>query len=148
MKSLERFYFKSSINIWVEILLWTIITFICSSVIFTYNNQDQDLFVLWIFQGLIIGFLLWIRYDTYYILTSDYLYYRNGPIRGKIAIKNITKMKSHKGIMIQSLLKPALGYDGIYLYYNKFDDIYISPLEKEKFKKSLMRINANIINLD
>lgn len=148
MKSPDRFYFKSSINIWTEILIWGLVFFMAATIIFTYDTEEPYLFWVCIFHGAVIAFLLWIRYDTYYILTSTYLYYRSGPIRGKITIKNITKIKSHHGLIVQSFLKPALGYDGLYIFYNKFDDIYLSPLDKEGFKKKLMEFNTTITNLD
>jgi hypothetical protein len=148
MASEESHYFKSSINIWTEIIIWGTILFMTASILFLADTNKSDLFWVGIIHIALIVLFLWIRYQTYYILTSYYLWYRSGPVRGKIALKNISKIKLHQGIVIKSFLKPALGYDGFYLYYNKFDDIYISPVDKEKFINKLMESNPNIINLD
>jgi hypothetical protein len=43
-----------------------------------------------------------------------------------------------------SFIKPALDKDGLIIYYKKFDDLFISPENKEDFIAALREINPDI----
>ena len=97
-----------------------------------------------ILLGLIDSLFLWIVFDTKYKIKENKLYYCSGPIRGKIDILKINKIESVKTWYVTSILKPALGSYGLTITYNRFDDIYISPKNKEDFIAELLKINPNI----
>ncbi|ESU21282.1 hypothetical protein FCR2A7T_05790 [Flavobacterium cauense R2A-7] len=97
-----------------------------------------------ILLGLIDCLFLWIVFDTKYKIKENKLYYCSGPIRGKIDILKINKIESVKTWYVTSILKPALGSYGLTITYNRFDDIYISPKNKEDFIAELLKINPNI----
>lgn len=42
------------------------------------------------------------------------------------------------------LSSPALSLDRIGVLYNKYDEIFISPKEREEFIKELLKVNPNI----
>lgn len=42
------------------------------------------------------------------------------------------------------LSSPALSLDRIGVVYNKYDEIFISPKEREEFIKELLKVNPNI----
>lgn len=86
----------------------------------------------------------WMLFDTKYVIKGELLYYNSGPIRGKINIMKIRKIEHQKGWYQKSLMKPALSMNGLYLYYEKFDDIYISPKDKIEFVNYLLKINPKI----
>jgi Bacterial PH domain len=43
------------------------------------------------------------------------------------------------------LSSPAASLDRIAIVYNKYDEIYISPKNREDFIKELLKINSDII---
>ena len=42
------------------------------------------------------------------------------------------------------MYRPALDQDGLTIYYEKFEDIFISPKDKEGFIAALMTVNPAI----
>jgi hypothetical protein len=86
----------------------------------------------------------WMLFDTKYIIKGEILFFNSGPIRGKINIMSIRKIEHQKGWYQKSFMKPALSMNGLYLYYDKFEDIYISPKDKTTFVNYLLKINPKI----
>lgn len=78
---------------------------------------------------------------TEYTISENALNVKSGFLVNKrIDVKSIRKIENTKSI----ISAPALSRDRILLIYNKFDDIQISPKEKEEFIKHLLSINPNI----
>lgn len=95
---------------------------------------------------LAVGFLFyWILKDTKYTFTEDTLHYCCGPFRGKINVADIRAIEHQEGFYCYSLVKPALGFNGLYIHYNSFDDVYISPKDKEGFVNYLLTTNPKIL---
>jgi hypothetical protein len=59
----------------------------------------------------------------------------------KIDIKSIRKIYRTRNI----ISSPALSLDRIAIVYNQYDEVLISPINKEDFIEELMKINPNII---
>ena len=109
----------------------------------------NDLMVIIPFQLICwacIILLVWIYFKTYYQLTSEYLLYRTGPITGKIKIDRISEIITGK--IAFANFKPATGINGLILKYNRWDEIYISPENKDKFIEELLKLNKNILITD
>jgi hypothetical protein len=82
--------------------------------------------------------------DTRYVIKNHFLLYRSGPIRGRINIEQIQKIKRHSGLYVPVTLKPALDTKGFIITYNKYDDLFISPIKSDLFLEELMKINPKI----
>ncbi len=94
-----------------------------------------------------VGFLLtWMLMGTSYIMNKEYLRYKAGPIKGKIALDSIRQVKVGKTLYVG--LKPASARNGIVIYYNKYDEIYISPESNSHFVEELKKLNPSIEVLD
>lgn len=140
--------FSSSKNKFHIVLLSTICIFLMTMVIRVSLYQkvkEPPIFIFYILIPAIIICLLWILFDTKYIIKDKILYYSSGPIRGKIDIEKIRKVKYHSGWYVPTILKPALDTNGLLITYSQFDDMYISPKEQEQFVAELLSINPNII---
>lgn len=138
--------FQSSKNYFVLSLLWLIVVFLLVIPFIPKDSSESNktpIFMIVIFY-LIAGMIIWLLVDTNYRINNNKLYYNSGPIRGTIEIENIRKIERWNNWYVTSTLKPALGTDGLIIYYNKFDDIYISPKGKEDFIVALRKINPNI----
>ncbi len=60
--------------------------------------------------------------------------------RTKIPIQSIHKVYRTR----MPLSSPALSLDRIGIVYNKYDEIFISPKEREEFIKELLKVNPTI----
>ncbi len=138
--------FQSSKNYVMVSFLWAIIIFLVAIPFSEASDEKGDKLPV---IGIVIlyfisGMLIWMLLDTKYRIKNKHLFYCSGFIRGSIEIDHIRKVERWNKWYVTSFIKPALGKDGIVIYYNKFDDIYISPKNKEVFISALLEINPEI----
>jgi amino acid transporter len=93
--------------------------------------------------ALVIAYLLWMWFDTYYTITGDKLFYRCALLRGSVNINTITEVVKNERLL--SGVKPALSLNGLIIKYNQWDEIYVSPKGDDEFIDALRRVNQNII---
>lgn len=91
-----------------------------------------------------IGLFLWIYFGTYYKIENGYLYHRSAIFRGKMKISSIRKITYHSGWYVPVVYKPSTDTVGVIITYNKFDDIYFSPKDRNKFVEDLLKLNPEI----
>ena len=126
--------FKSKVDWWLGLpLIYPIFLSITSIV-------DDEWYG---YMGLFIIILLIIIASkvTKYIISENQLtiqcfFYVNA----KIDILKIKKIEKTNSIVSS----PALSLDRIRINYNKYDEIFISPKEKQTFINQLLEINPNI----
>jgi len=137
--------FKSSRNIYIVITLWAVIVLLSLPFLVFIQSIPWQI-ILGAGSAIVIcdALLLWILFDTKYIIRNHYFNYYSGPYRGNINIKSIRKIETDNSFIKSTLLKPALGTNGLVIYYNKFDDIFISPADKNGFIKQILIINPDI----
>ena len=86
---------------------------------------------------IIISVLMWLIHSIKYKIVGEvlilWIY--------KIEIKTIKRIYK-TNIPLSS---PAASLDRIAIVYNKYDEIYISPKNREDFIKELLKINSDII---
>ncbi len=112
---------------------------------FEPSEKEKNLtFVpLFVLLGALILFIIAIKNTKYYIneniLVSQILFYKY-----KVNIETIRKIEYNHSIFVGTTTK--LGWDtkGLIVHYNKFDDFFISPANKEQFITQLLEINPNI----
>lgn len=128
----------------VGLILWGVIALVVVTVIIPIliNGFDKTPWFVFGILTLLLIFLTWIWFGTYYILTPYYLHYYSGPIRGKIPIASIVWVKHQR--VLWAGLRVALAYNGLLIRYNKYDEIYISPADKAAFIYALQQYNPNI----
>ena len=86
--------------------------------------------------------MAWIWFDTRYIIDGPYLYYQSGPFRGQVAIADIRSVVVNKTLWVG--FRPALATGGLIIRYNRWDEIYISPRNPERFLAVLTERNPRI----
>lgn len=86
--------------------------------------------------------ILWIYFDTYYIIEDRKLKYHSAFLNGEIEIKNIREVIYGKMIWVG--IKPALARNGLIIKFNKYDEIYISPINNDEMISDLMEFNPDI----
>lgn len=137
--------FKSSKNIYTVVTLWAVIVVLSLPfLVFIQSTPWQIILGTGSAVAVCDALLLWILLDTKYIIKTHYFNYYSGPFRGTIDIKSIRKIETDNNLFKSNLLKPALDTHGFVIYYNKFDDIFISPANKDRFIKQMLSINPDI----
>jgi hypothetical protein len=89
-----------------------------------------------------ISLILWIYFDTYYIIEDKKLKYHSAFLRGTIDIMNIREIVNGKTIWMG--IKPALARNGLSIKFNKFDEVYIAPIDNNGMISDLLEINPDI----
>jgi hypothetical protein len=96
----------------------------------------------YILNAIIALFLLWLFYDTRYEITKDTLKYKSGPIKGKIAIQEITQIVCGKTLWVG--MRPATAKNALIITYKKYNEVYISPSSNELFVHEILKHNSAI----
>ncbi len=109
-----------------------------------FDDNITAFYVVISINSLVLGLLTWLILQTNYTLDAQNLFYKSGPFKGTIAINSIKKIEFHNGIIVPTIWKPALSHVGLIVTYNHYDDIYISPENREEFVQKLTQINPNI----
>lgn len=98
----------------------------------------------WIgYLGIVLCFLfiVFISKSTRYIITENQLIVKcMFIVNDKIDISKIRKIEKTTSF----LSSPALSLDRIAIKFNKYDEVYISPKEKQAFVSDLLKINPEI----
>ena len=136
--------FKSKIG-WLSriITFGTTFLLIATVGIRIYQNQfiKEDLVGVLI-SLIVIPLLFSIYFNTQYELSKDRLSYKSGPLKGEIRVQDIVKIDLDKKLWVG--LKYATSMDGMVIYVGKFEEIFISPKDKEGFVKMLLEFNDKI----
>ncbi len=128
--------FKSKVDIALPIL------FLVSSIapiVIGIREKDWIIFVILIFT---IAFIMYLLYDTNYIVTEGNLKVHSGFIVNKnISISKIKAIKKTDSL----LSAPAASIsDRIEVFYENSKSIVISPNDKHGFIEELLKRNSNI----
>ena len=110
-------------------------------------NTDTKGFSFLIVVGvnaLVLIFLGIIYFNTYYTLNNQYLKYKSGLFGGKLKIETIIRVDYGKTQWV-GLRRYGLAQKGLIIYFNNYDDLYISPERQEQFIEQLISYNEKII---
>jgi general stress protein CsbA len=132
----------STFNKWVMTIVFIIV--IGATIPVIWEDDITAFYVVITINSIILGLLTWLILQTNYKLDAKNLYYKSGPFKGTIAVNSIKKIEFHKGLVVPVIWKPALSHVGLIITYNNYDDIYISPENREEFVQRLTQINPNI----
>ena len=132
----------STFNKWTMAIVFFIM--IGGTIPVIWEDDITAFYVVIGMNSIIVGLLTWLILQANYNLDAKNLYYKSGPFKGTIAVNSIKKIEFHNGIFVPTIWKPALSHIGLIITYNQYDDIYISPENREEFVQKLTQINPNI----
>ncbi|KAA3440375.1 PH domain-containing protein [Rufibacter hautae] len=137
--------FSSSKSWFITLVIWGTVALLCVLLIGELRSETPPLRKLGavVFCLLISGLLLWTWFGTYYRISGEVLQFRCGPLHGRIPIKQIREIKQHQHLWAG--LRPALGFQGVVINYNRWDTVYFSPAQKEAFLQALQAVNPQIV---
>lgn len=136
--------FKSRKDVFFTVVVYALLLFmlITTSISVSDKNRSTETIVTGLVTLLTCIFILWLFHGTYYVISKKTLYYYSGPFRGKVPIEKITSIRKGKTMWVG--LKPATAKNGLIIKYEKYNDIYISPLTNELFIKEILKVNPSI----
>lgn len=141
---MRTFKNKRNYRVFAEILLYLSPAILLILAVSYYQDKPMieafyaSLYMTILTQGLIAIFFFTTRYK----LDEKYFYYRSGFIFGKIEVSSIHKLDLNKTLFVG--MRPATSRNGIIIYYNKYDEIYISPENNVEFAEALLELNPEI----
>ena len=135
--------FLSSKNVFTVSILWGVVAVLLFLLVMGFRDQNIRL-VPMVILGLVTALIIWILFDTRYVIKNSFLLFRSGPFRGRIDINKIRKIEFYSGLYPQVMTKPALGTKGFIISYNNYDDVYVTPKNRNSFISELLKINPKI----
>ncbi|CAM4301830.1 PH domain-containing protein [Flavobacterium terrigena] len=115
-------------------------------IISIFTEKDINLIIfpaLGIYVFIILLFTI-LFYTTYYEIREDFLIVSLFFYKTKIKTSEIRSIKYSNSIIKTNLYKPGFDHKGIEIRYHKYDDIFISPKNRDQFIAQLQKINPNI----
>lgn len=106
------------------------------------GTPGEAILIIGIVECIISSLMLSLWYGTFYEIDSEYFYYRISFLKGKIPINAIHLIKTKSK---RSTVNISLSNDMMMIKYNTYDDITISPVDKEGFINALKLVNPNIV---
>ncbi|MBX0356943.1 PH domain-containing protein [Halobacillus sp. Nhm2S1] len=138
-------YFPSKRNIFYSITVWGLILFIFF--IYLFGGEPIGFQIItyrdplgYVMSGGMIVLLLWILFRTGYTVKDGHMYIHSGPLRKRIAIEDIKKIKSTKSL----ISSPALSIRKLEILYGEFMFTSISPKDEHKFLQVMKKENPHI----
>jgi hypothetical protein len=126
--------YKSKVDWWLGLVL---VYPIFSSVASIIEGE----WIGYIGIALCLLFIVFISKSTRYIISENHLIVKcMFIVNDKIEISKIRKIEKTNSI----LSSPALSLDRISIKFNKYDEVYISPKERQAFIDELLKINPEI----
>lgn len=104
--------------------------------------KTHELFTFIGVFALIYSLILLLAFLTDYKIKNRVLYCRSGIFKKELEISSIRKIEKSAKLYVG--WKLGLALKGIVIHYNKFDDLYISPLDEKEFINTLLEINPEI----
>ncbi|TNF48518.1 MAG: hypothetical protein EP305_05280 [Bacteroidetes bacterium] len=135
-KSRVDWFFKTAIAL-------ILVSFIAGFIQMMLDNESTSSLVLFsIVMGVVMLFLFSLIPTTYYDIKEDQLYCRSLFFKKKLPINSIRKVDV--GNSLYAGMKMSLALKGIIIYFNKYDEIYISPENQDAFVQHLVKIHPQI----
>lgn len=140
-----RLIFKSKVDWFYKIVLIIIPIIISVGAYFMMLDptvgQNELFFFIGVFL-LIYTLLLLLFFKTDYRIENNKLFCRSGFFKKSFEVSSIRKIE--KGVSLYVGWKLGLAFRGLVIYYNKFDELYITPENESEFIETLKNLNPEI----
>ncbi|MEI2406308.1 PH domain-containing protein [Niallia taxi] len=124
--------FNSKKDWWLTLIIWGGALFAIGSGIYGLVEKPADLLIilLVIFGAIMVPlFMLWMWFTTYYILNEENLIIKYGPFKSTIPLQSINTVKKTNN----PLSSPALSLKRVEIFYDKYNSVFISPVDRDEF---------------
>ena len=108
-----------------------------------YHDNWSDFFIL-LTVLLLQQLLFWgIFRSTHYTFESDTLLCQSLMFKRRISYESIRKIEQNTSLYAG--LKMSTAFRGIIIHYNKYDELFISPAESERFIEFILERNPSVV---
>lgn len=132
---------KTAIDWWFHVIIWFSIALMAVCII---SLPPKERFIGYVIGILMIGFMLWIYFGTYYEFRDEYLYCRSGPFFEKIyydKIKSVRLSNSPLASMALSTKRIEIKQHGKGFITGT---TLVSPVNREEFIRELVKRCKNL----
>jgi hypothetical protein len=137
-------FFRARVDLGIKIIMVSLFVGMLAAVLYNIYYQNLAdaviLFVVLFFQQLLI---FGIIKTTNYTLEEDTLYCRSLIFKRRIPYSPIRKIQQNTSMYAG--LKMSTSFRGIVIHYNKYDELFISPVENDRFVALLKERNSGIV---
>ena len=106
------------------------------------ETSKNEAYIFILVMSMLFLFILSLALKTHYIFDPTTLICRSGLIKKQIEYSEIKKVTTKTTLFVG--LKLSLSIKGIVIHYGKYEEIFISPQEQEKFLEMLQEKNPTI----
>ena len=137
-------FFRTRIDLGMKIIAGLLfLGMLIPAVYNAYHVNWPDCFIL-LTVLLLQQLLFWgIFRSTHYTFEQDTLLCRSLMFKRRISYESIRKIEQNTSLYAG--LKMSTAFRGIIIHYNKYDELFISPAESERFLSLLKERNEGII---
>ncbi len=136
-KSRVDWFFKSAL-----ILVAMVLTF---TTFFLLKDEEESVLTKIFFLSIVsivCAIFYHILTHTFYRIESEALHIQSSIFKKRLKYESITEIRRNKTLFIG--WKLALASKGLVIHYNKFDVVYISPVDEDDFIKMILVKNPKI----
>ncbi len=137
-------FFRARVDLGLKIIAGSLFLGMLTAVLYNIYFQNWAdaivLFCVLFFQFLLIFGLI---KTTNYTFEEDTLYCRSLIFKRRIPYTSIRKIEQNTSLYAG--LKMSTSFRGIVIHYNKYDELFISPLENDRFVALLKTRNSAIV---
>lgn len=133
---------KGTLTLGVFSFVWCILLIILLADAFLDNTPGLQAWPVHIVHVLVAFLLLWLWFDTSYSVAEGTVFFRSGPIKGRVMISDIRSIQVGKTQWVG--IKPALAQKGLIVEYRKWDEVYFSSEDQQGFLDALVKQNPAI----
>lgn len=119
-------YFPSKRDLWLGLLIWVPLAVVFPLLLVSPPGERLLTLVLMV---AVYGFVAWIWFATGYWINQSRIVVRSGPLRWTVKLADVTRIRETRN----PLSSAALSLDRLEIRYARFNMIFISPLDKERF---------------
>jgi len=125
-----------------KISWWLFASILLILVVTSMMAITDGAYIVLIFMLPSLGFIVWLLRSTYYEVQPQAQLLRvvSGPLTWQIPVASIKRIKNSHNV----LSSPALSLDRLKIYYNRYDEILVSPRDKANFIEALRQLNPQI----
>jgi hypothetical protein len=137
-------FFRTRIDLGMKIIpVLLFLGMLIPAVYNAYHDNWSDCFILLTIL-LLQQLLFWeIFRSTHYTFEPDTLLCRSLMFKRRIAYESIRKIEQNTSLYAG--LKMSTAFRGIIIHYNKYDELFISPAESQRFISLLKERNKEIL---
>ena len=125
----------------ILILIMVILSMVSIMDIMTYGFKLQKIYVHVIDMG-VVALILWILVQTRYAVGEKFVYYQNGPLKGRILIQKIQSIQPVTNKW--NVLQPGIHNKGLRIKMESGLTFFFAPRDNNTFTKAIKEKNPKI----